>query len=67
MEGSCIQIAFGTMEIHGIETLIAPDDEGECMGIEMNIWERSKLRDLFSHIICNLYIICIIFYSFFEL
>jgi hypothetical protein len=49
----------------GIEPLIAPDDEGECMGIEMNIWERSKVRYLFFHIICIIYIICIIFYSFF--
>ena len=27
----------------GIESLIAADDEGPCMGIELNIWERAKV------------------------
>jgi hypothetical protein len=36
----------GTASSCGIETLIAPDDEGECMGIELNIWEWCKVRVL---------------------
>ena len=27
----------------GIESVIAGDDEGPCMGIELNIWERTKV------------------------
>jgi hypothetical protein len=27
----------------GIESMIAGDDEGPCMGIELNIWERTKV------------------------
>ena len=27
----------------GIESDIAGDDEGPCMGIELNIWERMKV------------------------
>ncbi len=26
----------------GCEVTIAADDEGPCMGIELNIWERAK-------------------------
>jgi hypothetical protein len=29
---------------NGIETMIAGDDEGPCMGIQLNIWERTKVR-----------------------
>ncbi len=31
----------------GIESDIAGDDEGPCMGIELNIWERMKVSKLF--------------------
>ena len=31
----------------GVETLIAADDEGPCMGIELNIWEWAKVGILF--------------------
>ncbi len=46
----------------GIEYEIAGDDEGPCMGIELNIWERYKVRKLFmfSDIMHIHYIICII-------
>ena len=27
----------------GLETDIAADGEGDCMGIELNIWERAKV------------------------
>jgi hypothetical protein len=27
----------------GLETLIAVDGEGDCKGIELNIWERAKV------------------------
>jgi hypothetical protein len=27
----------------GIESMIAGDEEGPCMGIQVNIWERTKL------------------------
>ncbi len=30
----------------GIESDIAGDDEGPCMGIELNIWERMKVCKL---------------------
>ena len=30
----------------GIESDIAGDDEGPCMGIELNIWERMKVSKL---------------------
>jgi hypothetical protein len=26
-----------------METMISTDDEGPCMGIEVNIWERAKV------------------------
>ena len=32
---------------NGIESKIAGDDEGPCMGIELNIWERMKVSKLF--------------------
>jgi hypothetical protein len=50
----------------GIESDIAGDDEGSCMGIELNIWERMKVSNLLyifidlMHIICIIYIINII-------
>ena len=28
----------------GVETLIAGDEEGSCMGIELNVWVRAKVR-----------------------
>jgi hypothetical protein len=28
----------------GIESMIAGDDEGPCLGIQLNIWERAKLH-----------------------
>jgi hypothetical protein len=31
----------------GLETLIAADGEGGCMGIELNIWERAKVGIFF--------------------
>jgi len=27
----------------GIETMIAGDEEGPCLGIQLNIWERAKV------------------------
>jgi hypothetical protein len=34
----------------GIESDIAGDDEGPCMGIELNIWERMKVsRQLYVY------------------
>jgi hypothetical protein len=42
----------------GLETLIAADGEGDCMGIELNIWERAKVRIPFSF---RMYIMIIIF------
>ncbi len=30
-----------------IETIIDGDDEGPCMGIELNLWERMKVSTLF--------------------
>ena len=32
----------------GIESDIAGNDEGPCMGIELNIWERMKVSKLFD-------------------
>ena len=32
----------------GIESDIAGDDEGPCMGIELNIWERMKVNKLLN-------------------
>ena len=31
----------------GMESMIAGDNEGPCMGIELNIWERMKVNPLF--------------------
>jgi hypothetical protein len=31
----------------GIEDLIAPDDAGPCMGIELNIWKRAKVSNFY--------------------
>ena len=31
---------------------IAADDEGPCMGIELNIWERAKVKHNYYHY-CN--------------
>ncbi len=31
-----------------IETIFAGDDEGPCMGIKLNIWERMKVSNLFD-------------------
>ena len=42
----------------GLETLIAADGEGDCMGIELNIWERAKVRIPFSF---RMYIMVIMF------
>ena len=33
---------------------IAADDEGPCMGIELNIWERAKVKILIMKIIVNI-------------
>jgi hypothetical protein len=27
-----------------METMIASDDSGPCLGIELNIWERAKVK-----------------------
>ena len=32
-----------------LDTMISTDDEGPCMGIEVNIWERAKVNS-FQHI-----------------
>ena len=50
----------------GIESLIAADDEGPCMGIELNIWERVKvgilvLYNMLINIISIIHIIYIIY------
>ncbi len=49
------------------ETFIAADDEGPCMGIELNIWERAKV-EIFSllnliHIIVSIIIVafCVLY------
>jgi hypothetical protein len=47
----------------GNESEIAGDDEGQCKGIELNIWERVKMKFcivLLIYIICIIYIILII-------
>jgi hypothetical protein len=31
----------------GIEDHIAADDAGPCMGIELNIWERAKVSNVY--------------------
>ncbi len=31
----------------GIEDLVAADDAGPCMGIELNIWERAKVSNVY--------------------
>ncbi len=38
---ACLLIALGTMDWR---PHIAADGEGGCMGIELNIWERAKVR-----------------------
>ena len=45
----------------GVETLVAEDGEGDCMGIELNIWERAKvgISVMCNDIIRFMIIICI--------
>ena len=44
--GRWLLIAFGNWNT-GIENLIAFDDEGPCRGIDLKIWELTKVRNLF--------------------
>ena len=30
-----------------MDEMISADDEGPCMGIELNIWERAKVGNIF--------------------
>jgi hypothetical protein len=50
----------------GIESDIAGDDEGPCMGIELNIWERMKVCKLlyvFRHYAYYMHYLPYIYYS----
>ena len=42
-DGSGKELAPGRFWNSGIESMIAGDDEGPCKGIELNIWERTKV------------------------
>ncbi len=55
----------------GVESLIATEDEGPCMGIELNIWERAKagIFDWFiapMDIIVFISIVSIIYITFYR-
>ena len=44
-----------------MESMIASDDSGPCMGIELNIWERAKVGIHFNYIVYTVYIQYIIY------
>ena len=46
----------------GIESMIAGDDEGPCLGIQLNIWERAKV--MFSCLYYYTYAHYIIYFDF---
>ena len=47
----------------GIESVIAGDDEGPCMGIELNIWERTKVISSYNAFLCYSYYINYLHYT----
>ena len=34
-----------------MDEMISADDEGPCMGIELNVWERAKVGDIYYYYI----------------